>query len=180
MDHGQDPSKALDEGLQFLWTRTREPRTVDLRVDQMLLNFQQAQFAASGGRDPWPALTEALKGAGHAVNRPRDFYGDLLNFKARMEAERGQDPRPTVKTILEHFEAKADSRDLPHLSEICAEAWMTRARWEFRIGSEISATASLHRSQALLQRTLLGRPGSFTSQSLQGQAQTLEGRMRPD
>ena len=176
MDRGQNPRQALEEGLQFFWTRTREPRSVDLRVDQMRLYFQQAQWDASQGRDPWPALAEALKEAGHAVNRPLDFYGDLLNFKARLEAERGQDPLATVQTILQQFENKAGH---PHLSEICAEAWMTRARWEFRTGADATASASLRHSQALLQQALQSKGNAASVHTLQGQARTLAARLQP-
>ena len=179
MDLGQDPRQALDEGMRFLWTRTREPRSVDLRVDHMQLYFQQALWAWSQGRDPWPALGEALKDAGHAVNRPRDLYGDLLNFKARLEAERGQDPRPTVRLLLQHFQSQAEERDMPCLSEIGAEAWLTQAKWEFRIG--LDATNSLHQSQALLQRALETRQHPPLSvRALKTQVQNLVARMRPE
>ena len=81
---GQDPRRVLGQGLQFFWTRTREPRSVDLRIDHMALYLLQAQADAAAGRDPGPALDEALKDAGPAVGRLRDLYGDLLGFQSRL------------------------------------------------------------------------------------------------
>ena len=176
-DLGQDPGRELEEGLRFFWTRTREPRTVDLRVDHMVLYLRQAEGDAARGRDPWPALTEALKDAGHAVGRHRDFLGDLLNLKARLEAAAGRDPRPTAEAVLQRFEAPAETRGVYYLCEIAAEARMTLADSETRQG--LDGLPSLRRAQGLLQRALQGKSTSATSHALLGQTQVMEAELLP-
>jgi len=176
-DLGRDPARELEEGLRFFWTRTREPRSVDLRVDHMVLYLRQAEADAARGRDPWPALTEALKDAGHAVGRHRDFLGDLLNLKARLEAEGGRDPRATAEAVLQRFETPAETRGVYYLCETAAEAWMTLADSEAGHGQD--GTASLRRAQGLLQRALQGKPASATAHALLGQTQAMEAEWQP-
>jgi serine/threonine-protein kinase len=177
LDLGQDPAADLETGFQFYWTRTREPRAVGLRVDHMMLYFLQARADAAHGRDPGPALTEALKDPGHAVGWPRDAYGDLFNFKARLEAARGQDPRATVASILQAFDPGTGGRDI-HLScEVSAEALLTQAEWEAKAGQ--APGPSLQRAQALLQRGLQAEPGSAAAHALLGQAELLEAAAQP-
>lgn len=177
MDLGQDPSQALNEGLQFFWTRTREPRAVELRVDHMVLYFLQAQVDLAHGKDPMPALAEALKDAGPALGERREFFGDLLNFKARLEASRQQDPRPTVDALLQRFELEGETRSNHGLCEIAAEACLIKAEWEFTSG--LDALPSLRRSQALLQHALQIKPASAPAHALLGQSQVLEARALP-
>ena len=176
MDLGQDPARELEEGRQFFWTRTREPRAVDLRVDHMVLYLRQAEHDAAHGRDPWPALTEALRDAGHAVGRHRDFYGDLLNAKARLEVDSGLDPRPTVELLLQRFEPLAQAQGTYHLYEVAAEGWMILADREAKAGEE--ALPSLHRAQDLLQRALQGKAASSTAHALLGQTLVTEAALQ--
>ena len=176
LGQGRDPRPALDEALRFYWTRTREPRGLDLRVDHMVLYWLQAEADAVRGEDPGPSLTEALKDMGHAVNRWRDYQGDLLDFKARFEAARGQDPRPTVETVVARF-APADPPRSGSLCEIAAKAWLIRAEWEVR--NRIDAQDSIRRAQALLKPALEARPDSARAHALQGLSHVLEARDRP-
>jgi len=175
---GQDPRPVLDEALQFYWSRTREPRNVELRMDHLILYWLQAERDFSKGEDPSPSLTEALKNPGHTVTRSRDFQGDLLNFKARLEASRGQDPRPTVETVAARFEATAREQGNCGLCEIAAKAWLIRAEWEHR--HEIDPSDSLRHAQALLKLALESRPTSASAHALNGLCQVLEARSRPE
>jgi serine/threonine-protein kinase len=177
IDQGQDPARELGAGFQFYWTRTREPRTVDLQVDHMLLYFLQARADAAHGREPGPALAEALKDPGHASGWPRDAYGDLLNFKARLEASRGQDPGATVTALLKAFEPGTGGRDSYLGCEVSAEALLTQAEWERKAGRD--SGPGLQRAQTLLQRAIQLRPGSAAAHALLGQAEVLEAAAQP-
>ena len=174
---GRDPRPVLDEALRFYWTQTREPRSLDLRVDHMVLYWLQAEAESLRGADPGPSLTEALKDMGHAVNRWRDYQGDLLNLKAQFEAARGQDPRPTVEAVVTRFAPAGPPRD-GSLCEITAKAWLIRAEWEVR--NRIDALDSIRRAQTLLKPALDGRPGAARAHALQGLSDVLESRSRPD
>lgn len=178
LDLGQDPRAVLDAGVHFYWTRTREPRTVDLRVDHMELYALQAERDFTHGEDPTPALMEALKDPGHAVQGHRDFYGDLLNLKARVEAAQGKDPRPTVEALLARFQPLAERQGQYDLYEIAAEAWLTRAHWER--GHGIDPLTSLRQAQALLHRALQVKPTSAAAHALLGQTQVLEAQVQPE
>ena len=177
VDLGQDPARELEDGRQFYWTRTREPRAVDLRVDHMVLYLRQAEHDAAHGADPWPALTEALRDAGHAVRRHRDFYGDLLNVKARLEADGGLDPRPTIDLLLQRFEPLAQAQGVYYLYEVAAEGWMTLAETEAKTRQD--ALPSLHRAQGLLQRALQAKAASSTAHALLGQTLVTEAGLQP-
>jgi serine/threonine protein kinase len=174
---GQDARPVLDLALQFYWTRTREPRNLDLRMDHMVLYWLQAERDFERGEDPGPSLAEALKDPGHTVTRFRDFQGDLLNFKARVEASRGQDPRTTLETVTAQFEPPAGRQASCSLCEIAAKAWLLRAEWELH--HQIDPGASLRRAQTLLKRALESRPTSASGHALLGQSEVLEARCAP-
>ena len=176
-DLGVDPRRELEEGLRFFWTRTREPRTVDLRIEHMVLYLQQAEWEARHDRDPWPSITESMRDAGHAVGRHRDFYGDLLNLKARLELAGGQDPRPTLELLRERFETAAEDKGIYYLCEISAEGWMTRAQAELQAGQD--PLPSLRRAQTLLQRALQSKSTSSSAHALLGQTQVMEAQLQP-
>jgi serine/threonine-protein kinase len=175
---GQDPRPVLDQALQFYWTRTREPRSLELRTDHMVLYWLQAERDFDHGEDSGPSLTEALKDPGHTATRIRDYQGDLLNFKARLEASRGQDPRPTVETVVADFEPPVQQQGNFSLCEIAAKALLIRAEWELRHG--IDAAESLRHAQSLLKRALDNRPTSASAHAMQGLSQVLEAQSRPD
>ncbi len=174
---GRDPRPVLDEALRFYWTRTREPRGLDLRVDHMVLYWLQAEADSARGGDPGPALAEALKDPGRAVDRWRDYQGDLLNLKARLEAARGQDPRPTVEAVTARF-APPGPPPAGSRCEIAAKALLIRAEWE--MGNRIDAMDSIARAQALLKPALESQPPSAAAHALQGLSEVLEARSRPE
>jgi serine/threonine-protein kinase len=180
LGRGQDPQPVLDRAQHFLWTRTREPRGPELRADHMVLYWLQAERDAARHEDPAPALTEALKEAGHTPDRFRDFLGDLLLFQASDQASRGQDPRPAVAALQARFApAGPQSPQLPWRNgELLAKAWLVRARWEGR--QKIDPTDSILQAQTLLQRTLRDNPGSAAGHALLGQCQVLEAHARPE
>jgi tetratricopeptide (TPR) repeat protein len=175
---GQDPRGVLDQALHFYWTGTRDPRSIELRMDHLILYWLQAERDFARNEDPGPSLTEALKDPGHAVTRFRDFQGDLLNFKARWEASRGQDPRPTVETVVARFEAPAQQQGNGSFCEIAAKAWLIRAEWE--LGHGIDASGSVQHAQDLLKRALEIRPTSASAHALNGLGQMLEAKAQPE
>jgi len=175
---GRDPRKVLDQALQFFWGRTREPRSLDLRMDHMVLYWLQAEAEFDRGEDPGPSLTEALKDTGHTSVRIRDLQGEVLNFKARIEASRGQDPRPTVEAVVARFEPPALQQGNAGLCLTAAKAWLIRAEWE--LGHGIDGGDSLRRAQTLTARALERDPTSASAHALQGLSQALEARSRPD
>lgn len=178
MGLGQDPRQALDQALQFYWARTREPRSLDLRMDHLALYWLLAERDFDRGEEAGPAITEAMKDPGHATTRFRDFQGDLLNLKARYEASRGQDPRPTLESVVAQFEPAAQQPVSAIRCGIAAKAWLVRAEWELQ--QRIDAMTSIRRAQALLKRALESTPTSARIHALLGQSQVLESRARPD
>jgi len=174
---GQDPRAVLDRALRFYWMHTRDPRPPALRMDHLVLYWLQAERDRAQGEDPGPALTEALKDPGHTVTRSRDFLGDLLNLKARVDAAQGRDPRPQAEAIVAGFEPPPDQLAPASQRETAARAWLTRAGWELDHG--IDPLGSLRQAQAQLQRALEVCPTSAAAQALQGLAQALEARARP-
>ena len=174
---GQDTRPVLDEALQFYWSRTREPRNVELRMDHMVLYWLQAERDFDHGEDPSPSLVEALKDPGHTVTRYRDFQGDLLNFKARCEITRGQDPRVTLETVAAQFEPQDNRKVSGSSYEIAARARLVRAEWEFQ--HQIDPAESLRRAQDLLQRAVESRPATASGHALLGQCQVLKAECQP-
>jgi serine/threonine-protein kinase len=175
---GQDPHTVLDQALQFYWTRTREPRGVELRMDHLVLYWLQGERDFARGEDPGPAIAEALKDPGHTATRPRDYQGDLLNLKARFDAARGLDPRTEVEAIVARYEPPARQRAVCGLCETAARAWLTRAEWELR--HRIDPLESIRRAQSQIQRALEIRPTSASAHALQGLSQVLEARTQPE
>jgi len=174
---GQDPQAVLDQALKFYWSRTREPRGVELRMDHLILYWLQAEREFDRGEDPGPSLTEALKDPGHTSTRFRDFQGDLLNFQARTEAAQGRDPRPAVEAVVARFTPQPQQQGACGACEIAAKAWLVRADWE--VHHRIDASASIHQAQTLLKRALEGRPTSASAHALHGLSQVLEARNQP-
>ena len=175
---GRDPRPVLDQALQFFWAGTREPRSLDLRMDHMVLYWLRAEAEFDRGEDPGPSLAEALKDPGHTGARFRDVQGEVLNFKARLEASRGQDPRPTVEAVVARYEPPALQQGSSGLCLTAAKAWLIRAEWE--LGHAIDGTDSLRRAQALTARALERDPTSAAAHALEGLGQALEARIRPD
>jgi hypothetical protein len=167
----------LDQALQYYWGRTREPRSLELRMDHLVLYWLLAEADFAGGGNPGAALAEALKDPGHTHTWRRDHLGDLLNLKARFETKRGLDPRPTLEAVTAHFQPMAEE-GVCAAGEIAGKAWLTQAEWEADHG--LDPSGSLQRARTMLQLALHGRPASASAQALLGLADLLEGRHRPE
>jgi serine/threonine-protein kinase len=174
---GRDPRPALDQAAEFYWGRTREPRGLDLRMDHLELYWLLAESAAAHGEDPGAALAEALKDPGHTSARHRDRLGDLLNLKARREADRGLDPRPTLEAVTAHFQPLAETGGCA-AAEIAGKAWLIQAEWED--GHALDPGDSLRRAREMLRLAIHARPASAAAHALQGLAELLEARSQPD
>lgn len=99
-DLGRNPAPVLHQALEYYWSRTREPRPVDLRAAHMTLYGLIAQREAIQGRSPEAALTEALRGAGHCPGEQPDALEEILNLKNRLEAARSPRPEGLARTAV--------------------------------------------------------------------------------
>jgi serine/threonine-protein kinase len=145
-----DPEPELKAALQFLDNRCREPLRVELRADRMLLHWQLAQWAFRLGRDPGPELARALEDPGHTPFLGRDYLGEVLNFKAQVEAAQGRDPRPAVAEALARLEPLLGPGAPRSLWAAAAQSWLIQGRWEAAHG--LDAGPSLQRSRILSER----------------------------
>ena len=162
---GQDPAPVLETARVYLDTWGKEPLTVRLRADRMLLWWLMAEQDLARGRDPGPCLTEALKTAGHTPFLDRDYFLELLNCKARVDASRGVDPRPTLEAAMARL--PPDPHRSPWtLKEALANAWLIRAEWEGAHG--VDPAASLSNVQALAEGARIQNPDSGNAYALEG------------
>jgi serine/threonine-protein kinase len=150
---GADPRPVLAAALAFLDRRGRPPLPVTLRAERMLLLWQQAVCTFRRGGDPGPALGRALQDGGHTSFLGQDFLGDVLAFRARVEAARGQDPRPTLAEALARLRPQLGQAPPPQLCRTAAQLWRQQAQWEAARGLDAGAS----RIQAL---AWAGRAGS--------------------
>jgi serine/threonine-protein kinase len=171
-DLGRDPEPDLAAALDFMGTWTREPLTPALRADRMLVFWQLAELDFSRGRDLGPNLTEALRSSGHTPFLERDYEWDVLNLKARTEAARGADPRPTVDAALEQFKPLLQQGSTWPLKEAAAEAWLIRAEWEAAHGLDPGRSIQNARSSAESARSQV--PDSASAHALEGLTQVQE------
>ena len=155
-DLGQDPDPGLRAALAFLGTRAQPPLTVELRADRMLLQWQRAEWAFRHGRDPGPALAQALADPGHTPFLGRDYLGEVLNFKAEVDAAQGRDPRPALGDALARMEPLLAVAPAGSLCRTAAAAWLIRARWE--ASHNLDARYSLGQARALTERAVALRP----------------------
>jgi serine/threonine-protein kinase len=179
-DLGRDPGPELDAAEAFLATWARPPLTAELRADRMLLHWRQAERLFQRGQDPGPELARSLADLGHTSwFRHRDFLGDILIFKARVELRRGQDPRPTLDESLARIQPALERAASWTLCETAAEAWLIRAQYE--TSRHLDARASLQRSRALAELVLArnGRSGPARAVKLRGLALAARGRESP-
>jgi len=180
-DLGQDAQPGLRTALAFLAAQGREPLAVELQAARMQLHWCLAQACLAQGQDPQPDLRAALLDLGHTrALAIKDFFGDLLNFKARVEAGRGEDPRPTLAAALAQ---PAPPEPVPWtLSVTAAESWLLQAQWE--AGHGLDPRSSLRRSQALVERGLRLNDRSSMAHAVKGLGlvleQRLDGEPRPD
>jgi serine/threonine-protein kinase len=178
-DLGRDPGPELDAVQAFLDTWARAPLTVELRADRMLLHWRLAERSFRLGQDPGPDLRRALEDLGHtAWFRHRDFLGEVLNFKARVEMLRGEDPRPTLDEAVARMQPLLERSASWTLCETAAETWLVRAEWE--AGHEGDARASLQRSRALVDLALQLNGSSGSAHALKGLTLALEMRLRAE
>jgi eukaryotic-like serine/threonine-protein kinase len=173
---GQDPEPELAAARAFIETRTREPFTTRLRADRMLVYWQTAEREFHRGGDPGPALTEALKTSGHTPFLFRDFLWEVLNFKARVDAARGMDPRPTLDTALNHLQPL--QQGVPwSLKETFASTWLIRAEWE--AGHGLDPALSLRNARILAESARTQNPDSASCYALEGLALVQEMKAFP-
>jgi serine/threonine-protein kinase len=129
-DLGADPGPELDAALAFMAAWTREPLSPALRADRMLLHWLRAELAFRQGADPGPALAQALRDPGHTLFLGRDYLGEILNFKARVEASQGADPRPTLDQAMARMDPLLGPGAPQSLCETAAQTWLIRSQWE--------------------------------------------------
>ena len=174
---GQDPSPDLEAAMVFLGTRAREPLTVPLRADRMLIYWQVAERDFQRGGDPGPALAEALKTSGHTPFLFRDYYWDVTNLKAQADAARGTDPRPTVDAALARIQPLLMKGAPWSLRETAAVTWFIRAEWEASHG--LDASASLQNARTLAEGSRNQNPSDATAYALEGMTRILEVKLYP-
>jgi serine/threonine-protein kinase len=173
LERGRDARPILREALGFMASQVAEPLPVDLRADRMQLHWLMAQADLAAGHDPAQELDRALADLGHTrVLAIRDYYGDVLNFKARLEAARGQDPRPTLAAVLT-LPAGPGAPWTQNLT--VAEGWLLQAQWEAE--HRLEARASLGRSRILVEQALAGNKLSSAAHTLKGLGEMLEWRL---
>jgi len=173
---GQDPEPLLKSARAFLGAWPREPLTVALRADRMLVYWLTAEREFRIGGDPGPALTEAMKGAGHTPFLCRDIFWEVVNLKARVDAARGTDPRPAMDALLARFQAPGP--DTPwSVKESLAAGWLIRAEWEKAHG--LDPGPSLRSARALAGSARSQNPDSASAIALEGLGQVLELQAHP-
>ena len=173
---GQDPEPQLKEDRAFLDTWTREPLTAALRADRMLVYWLTAEREFRRGGDSGPALTEALKTAGHTPFLYRDYFWEVLNFKARVDAARGADPRPALDAALARFQPLGPGAPWS-LKESLAGGWLIRAEWEAAHGMD--PRPSLRSAQTLAESARSQSPDSASACALEGLGLVLEVKVSP-
>jgi len=175
---GRDPGPQLDAALAFLDTWGREPLPVEFRADRMLLHLRLAERSFQRGEDPQADLAEAMRDLGHTSSfRYRDFLGDVLNFKARVEQQRGFDPRPTLTYALERLQPLMARDASWTLCETVAESWQIQAAWEADHG--LDARASLQHCRAMVERGLRIQRRSSSGHALAGLTELVEVKIHP-
>ena len=118
-----------------------------------------------------------MRDLGHTASRERDYQGDLLNLKARFEASRGQDPRPTLETVVARFQPLAE-QGIYSAGEIAGRAWLIRAEWE--LGHALEPAESLQRAQTMLDLALHSRPTAAAAHALLGLCHVLAAKHQPE
>ena len=156
---GHDPGPVLDAARVFLDAWARPPLDPRLRADRMRIQCLRADWALHCGEDPQPALAEALAEEDRTPPPDRGCLVGLLNLKARAEAARGRDPRPTLDQALAQVQPVLDrGAGAPRsLYAAAAQTWLIRSRWEAAHG--LDPGPSLERSRTLAERARTRRPG---------------------
>jgi serine/threonine-protein kinase len=157
-DQGRNPAPELAPALAFLARRARAGLAVPLRADRMVIHWLLADWVYRRGGDPGPALRDALRDPGHTPFLDRDYLGELLNLKARAEAARGLDPRPTLTDALARLEPLLGPEAPRSLWTAAAESWDLRARWEAAHGLDPRSSQQYGRLLAARARALAPEP----------------------
>ncbi|MDR3670099.1 MAG: serine/threonine-protein kinase [Holophaga sp.] len=165
---GQDPGADLDAAVQILAGMPGTPPGAGLRADRMLIYWQQAERTLRQGGDPGPALAEALRDPGHTPFLDQDYLGAVLNFKARVEAAQGRDPRPTLDQALASMDPLLGSGAPRSLCDTAAQSWTIRGRWEAAHG--LDPRLSQERAHALAERSPFRRPKALAHSLAQSMA----------
>ena len=174
---GQAAPPALEGAATFLASRVKEPPTRALAAARMLIYWQLAERSQRLHQDPGPMLLEALRCSEVTSAFNRDYLGEVLNFKARLEAARGQDPRPTLDNNLGRLQPRTTGNAGWPPLETAAEAWFIKAEWE--TGKSLDASTSLDNLQRMADQALRICPGAPSSNLLKGLAYALEIKRTP-
>lgn len=175
---GMDRFPQLDAALVFLGTRVLEPSAPGLQAERMAIYWQLAEQRLAHGEDAESALAEALKDSARPSLAGDVRLGDVLICKARMEAARGLDPRPTVERAQSLLAPLLQDGPCWPLADTAAEGWLLRAEWEQ--GHGLDPGASVQEATAQLERTLEAFPGDPRANALQGLLSLLEIQVFPD
>ena len=177
MQLDRDPGPVLDASRAFLETSVREPLTVHLRAGRMLIFWQIAERDFRKGGDPGPAFMQALSTSGHTAFFFRDYFWEMMNFKARVDAAQGADPRPALDAAMEHLQPLAPGVRWT-LKESFADSWLIRAEWE--TAHHLDPSASLRHARALTASARSQNPNSSASYALEGLSQVIEMKAFPE
>jgi eukaryotic-like serine/threonine-protein kinase len=170
---GRDPRPGLEEALAFLSVQVKEPAPANLRALGMLIHWQAAEANLQHGVDPSPALIEALRAAGPTSTFNRNYLGEVLAFQARLEAGRGQDPRPTLDASLAKLQGSGGWAPL----ETAAELWFIKAQWED--AKAVAGTGALAQVKVLADQALRIYPEAPVASALKALALSLEIKRDP-
>jgi len=176
IEQGQDARDELEEAKAFFADRVRTPMPPALQADRMVLFTQQARLDFDRGRDPAPALAEALKSTGHTPFLGRDRYQDLLTLQVAAAA-RAADPRPAMDTALQRLGPLGEEAASWTDQESAAELWLVRADWEAQHG--LDPMASIRKAQALAEAAQRQNPDSAAAAALDGLAQVQAAKALP-
>jgi len=173
---GQDPGPELEAARAFMTTWVREPLSPRLQADRMLIYWQLAEREFLRTGDAGPALAEALKTSGHTPFYYRDYLWEVLNFKARVDAARGVDPRPVLDAALGQLQPLQQGTPWS-LKETVAASWLIRAQWESAHG--LDPSASTLKARALAESARSQNPDSASACALEGLALVQELKASP-
>ena len=168
-NQGRDPAPALESAQVFLGLQGNAPLAPAVQADQALLQWRLAERSFSRGEAAAATLSAPL-------TLPPEQRVDILNFTARVQATRGEDPSATLDAALETLRPLQDALSW-RLCEVAAETWLLRAQWQASLGGD--AAAALDRAKALVDLALQTNPGSATAQALSGLAQVQEAALAP-
>jgi hypothetical protein len=96
-DQGQAPKETLEKAQAYYWTCTTDPRPPALRNAHMVMYWLMAKRARAKGLPPDAPLAEALKQAGHMPDSDQDYFMEVMDFKASVEAARFPSTRLPAK-----------------------------------------------------------------------------------